>query len=57
MRLNRTTTLIAALFAASLPFLLHYAPPAQAAAEPAPAYAANGDLLPVGNYREWIYLT
>ena len=57
MRLNRTTTLIAALFAASLPFLLHYALPAQAAAEPAAAYAANGDLLPVGNYREWIYLT
>jgi hypothetical protein len=57
MRLNRTTALIAALFAAFLPFLLHYALPAQAAAEPAPAYAANGDLLPVGNYREWIYLT
>ena len=57
MRLTKAITLSAALFAACFPFLLHYAPPAQAAAEPAPAYAANGDLLPVGNYREWIYLT
>lgn len=57
MRLNQAITLSAALCAASLPFLLHYALPAQAAAEPAPAYAPNGDLLPVGNYREWIYLT
>jgi hypothetical protein len=34
-------------------------PPAVAAAAliPAPAYAANGDLLPVPNYREWIYLS
>ena len=22
-----------------------------------PAYAANGDMLPPTNYREWIYLT
>jgi hypothetical protein len=57
VRLTKAITLSAALFAACFPFLLHYAPPAQAAAEPAPAYAANGDLLPVGNYREWIYLT
>ena len=57
MRLTKAITLSAALFAACFPFLLHYALPAQAAAEPAAAYAANGDLLPVGNYREWIYLT
>jgi len=57
MRLNGTTTLIATLFAASLPFLLHFTPPVLAIAEQAPTYAANGDLLPVGNYREWIYLT
>ena len=57
MRLNKTTTVIAAVIAASLPFLFHFAPPAQAAGEHAPAYAPNGDLLPVGNYREWIYLT
>jgi hypothetical protein len=49
VRLNKAITLSAAFFAACFPFLLHYAPPAQAAAEPAPAYAANGDLLPVGN--------
>ena len=57
MRLNGTTTLIATLFAASLPFLLHFTPPVLAIAEQAPTYAANGDLLPVGDYREWIYLT
>jgi hypothetical protein len=28
-----------------------------AAAVPAPAYAANGDMLPVPDYREWIYLS
>jgi len=28
-----------------------------AAAADAPRYAANGDLLPPANYREWIYLT
>jgi Cytochrome P460 len=27
------------------------------AAVPAPAYAANGDMLPVPDYREWIYLS
>ena len=30
---------------------------AATAAVPAPAYAANGDMLPVPNYREWIYLS
>jgi hypothetical protein len=30
---------------------------AQAAPAAAPAYTANGDLLPVTNYREWVYLT
>lgn len=57
VRLNKAIALSAALFAASFGFLLHHALRAQAAAEPAPAYAANGDLLPVGDYREWIYLT
>ncbi len=32
-------------------------PIAHAAATGAPAYAANGDLLPPRDYREWIYLT
>jgi hypothetical protein len=27
------------------------------AAAAAPAYAANGDMLPLSNYREWVYLT
>jgi hypothetical protein len=27
------------------------------AAQSAPAYAPNGDMLPVSNYREWVYLT
>jgi hypothetical protein len=31
--------------------------PVKAATADAPAYAANGDLLPPTNYREWIYLT
>lgn len=29
----------------------------KAATADAPAYAANGDMLPLTNYREWIYLT
>ena len=38
--------------------LLHRTVPvAHAASADAPAYAANGDLLPLPNYREWIYLT
>jgi Cytochrome P460 len=27
------------------------------AAQTAPTYAANGDMLPIANYREWVYLT
>jgi Cytochrome P460 len=30
---------------------------AHAAPAAAPAYAANGDMLPIANYREWVYLT
>ncbi len=30
---------------------------AHAARDASPSYAANGDLLPPANYREWIYLT
>jgi Cytochrome P460 len=29
----------------------------RAASTDAPSYAANGDMLPLPNYREWIYLT
>ena len=31
--------------------------PVSAAGTDVPAYASNGDLLPLSNYREWIYLT
>jgi len=41
---------------AALPFCLHPVRVAHAAPAGAPAYAANGDLLPP-NYREFIYLT
>ena len=57
MRQIKIGIFVAVLVAASLPFLSHLAKPAQAAAAHPPVYAANGDLLPVGNYREWIYLT
>lgn len=44
---------VVALFRASSP-----SPAAAAtAADSAPAYAPNGDMLPVANYREWIYLS
>jgi Cytochrome P460 len=56
MRLNSTAALLLGA-AAALCILIHLAPSAKAAAANAPVYAANGDLLPVGNYREWIYLT
>jgi hypothetical protein len=45
------------LLAASLPFLLRSVPTMHAAPSGTPAYAQNGDLLPVANYREWIYLS
>ncbi len=57
MRLNARITIALLVLAASLPFLIHFAPVAKAAGGSAPAYAANGDLLPVRDYREWIYLT
>jgi hypothetical protein len=34
-----------------------HAPLVRAAVVSSPAYAANGDLLPPADYREWIYLT
>ncbi len=41
----------------ALQFALHTVQPARAASPDAPAYAANGDMLPPSHYREWIYLT
>jgi len=32
-------------------------PAVKAAGASAPAYAANGDMLPIANYREWVYLS
>lgn len=54
----RTQAFVAAsvcLLAMSLPFAFHSVH--AAAAGSGPAYAANGDLLPVAHYREWIYLS
>jgi hypothetical protein len=57
MRPSRIAVLFALSAATSLPLLVHFASPAKAAGASTPAYAANGDLLPVGNYREWTYVT
>jgi Cytochrome P460 len=57
MRLNKMAALLVGAAAASLPFLIHFAQSAHAAAATVPTYTAGGDLMPVGNYREWIYLT
>lgn len=57
MHLNFRTTVVLSAFAAALPLLIHFAPTAKAAAETAPAYAANGDLLPALDYRQWVYLS
>jgi hypothetical protein len=54
----RTQAFIAAsvcLLAMSLPIAFHSVH--AAAAGSGPAYAPNGDLLPVTHYREWIYLS
>lgn len=42
---------------AALPFCLRPMRAVHAAPAVAPAYAPNGDLLPLTNYREWVYLT
>jgi hypothetical protein len=43
---------------ASLLFVVRPGRAVKAAATPgAPSYAANGDMLPPANYREWIYVT
>jgi hypothetical protein len=57
MRPIKMGVFVAALAGISAPFLLQFASRVNASATTAPVYAANGDLLPVGDYREWIYLT
>jgi hypothetical protein len=47
----------ACLVATSLFVLLRHVTVARAAAAQTPAYTSNGDMLPVANYREWIYLS
>jgi hypothetical protein len=42
---------------ASIFILLKPTHVAHAAPVAAPAYATNGDMLPIANYREWVYLT
>ncbi|MGB6192892.1 MAG: cytochrome P460 family protein [Terracidiphilus sp.] len=56
---NRTFAALACGSAALLCFVVGHrsAPIARAASADAPAYAANGEMLPLSNYREWIYLT
>jgi Cytochrome P460 len=51
------TILALSALAVSLPFLFRSAPAVKAAGAAAPAYAANGDMLPPAHYREWIYLS
>ena len=50
-----TVCLLAA--ACAIAYISRPANRVQAGREAAPAYAANGDLLPPKDYREWIYLT
>ena len=59
MRLNALNLAGTCLFVGlgSLPFLLHPFKTVSASGPESPKYAANGDLLPPSNYREWIYLT
>jgi hypothetical protein len=57
MRSKAILAVGACLIAISLLVLLRHAPAASAAAEQAPAYAPNGDMLQPTNYREWIYLS
>jgi len=57
MRLRKITVFAVSFSAALLLVLAHFARSVKAGAGSVPAYAANGDLLSVGNYRDWIYLS
>jgi hypothetical protein len=58
LRLNvALTATVSAAVAVCTPFFLHPAKHVSAASAAAPAYAANGDMMPPGNYREWTYLS
>ena len=52
-------TAVACLVSAAIAVPLAFRPPRRVLAAPtaAPAYTKNGDMLPPGNYREWVFLT
>lgn len=57
--MSRKFTLALAACMVALPAftIAHFAGRANAVIADAPAYAANGDMLPIPHYREWTYLT
>lgn len=59
MQSGRTFALVVCLFAGALSvfMLRNKSQRVSAAVADGPSYAANGDLLPPANYREWVYLT
>ena len=59
MRISKTAIAAGCVFAWGLAIFLapHQGNRVRASSPDAPAYAANGDMLPPSNYREWIYLT
>ena len=58
MRLKTLAPVLCVLGAlAALPFCLHPVRAVHAASPAAPAYAPNGDMMPLTHYREWVYLT
>ena len=59
MRISKTVLALLCLILCGIAIVLalHTVPSARAASPDAPAYAANGDMLPPSHYREWIYLT
>ena len=52
-------TAVACLVSAAMAVPLAFRPPKRvlAASTAALAYTKNGDMLPPGNYREWVFLT
>ncbi len=55
LALSAAVCLAAGLLA--VPFALHPSKPVMAASNATPAYTKDGDMLPLAEYREWIFLT
>jgi hypothetical protein len=55
LALAAVVCLVAALLA--VPIALHSSKPVMAALTASPSYTKDGDMLPPGDYREWIFLT